>query len=119
MPAFYAFFRAVGEEQENGRKEANEVLKVIEEDALGNKMFFGGDRIGMTDLVLGWLSCWLKSMEEVVGVKLLEPNRFPHLEAWIKNFKQVPEIKEILPDAEKLLAYFKGLRERFVAQASK
>ena len=31
----------------------------------------------------------------------------------------VPEINENLPDAQKLLAYFKGIRERFVAQATK
>ena len=115
----YAFFKDVGEEQEKAAKEAKELLRIIEEHGLGSKKFFGGDKIGMTDLVMGWIACWMECAEEAAGVKLLEPNRFPLLEAWIKNFRQVPEIKENLPDGDKLLAYFQGIRGRLVAQASK
>ncbi|EXB46055.1 Glutathione transferase GST 23 [Morus notabilis] len=117
-PTFFAFFQAVGEEQEEATKEAKEMLKTIEERGLGEKKFFGGDKVGMTDLTFGWIAGWLEYMEEAVGVKLLEPNRFPLLEAWIKNFRDVPVIKENLPDGDKLLVYFKGLREKFIAQAT-
>ncbi|PON55534.1 Glutathione S-transferase, C-terminal-like [Trema orientale] len=72
----------------------------------------------MADLVLGWIAGWLEYMEDAVGVKLLEPQRFPRLMAWIKNFRDVPEIRENLPHGDQFLAYFKGLRERFIAQAT-
>ncbi|GMN50396.1 hypothetical protein TIFTF001_019548 [Ficus carica] len=117
-PTFFAYFQAVGEEQEKVTKEAKEVLKIIEEQGLGEKKFFGGDKVGMADLAFGWIAGWLEYMEEAVGVKLLEPNTFPLLQAWIKNFRDVPVIKENLPDGKKLSVYFKGLREKFIAQAT-
>lgn len=93
--------------------------KLEDHGKLGNnKKFFGGDRIGMTDLVLGWICGWLEPMEEAVGEKILEPNTFPFLEDWIQNFRDVPQIKDTLPNGQKFLAYFMGLRERFVLQAS-
>lgn len=72
----------------------------------------------MTDLIFGWVAGWLEHMEEAGGVKLIEGNEFPRLRAWIKNFKDVPVIKANLPDPEKLLACFKGLRERFIASST-
>lgn len=114
-PTFFAFFHTVGEEQEKATKEAQEVLKVIEDHGLGKRKFFGGEKVGMTDLVLGWITGWLECMEEALGVKLLDPHGFPRLMLWIKNFKDVPVIRENLPHRDELLAYFKGLREKFIA----
>lgn len=72
----------------------------------------------MTDLSYGWLAFWLEPMEEVAGVQVLEVNSFPHLHAWIRNFKEVPLIKENHPDQTRLLAYFKWLREKFTKPAT-
>jgi glutathione S-transferase len=108
----------VGEEQEKATKEAKELLRIIEDDGLGGKKFFGGNEIGLADLAFGWLSGWLEAMEEAVGVKLLEADSFPRLHAWSKNFKEVPVIKESLPVANEMLAYFKRLREMFIASAT-
>ncbi|CAK9179489.1 unnamed protein product [Ilex paraguariensis] len=113
-PTFHAFFRTAGEQQEKAVKEALEVLKILEEKGLGDKKFFGGNNIGLVDISFGWLAHWLEGMEEVVGIKLMEPSTLPRLHKWIKNFKEVPVIQENLPDPEKLLAYFKVLREKFV-----
>jgi len=56
-------------------------------------------------------------MEEAVGVKLLEPGSFPRLHLWTQNFKEVAVIKENLPDYDEMLAYFKSLRQMFMALA--
>ncbi|CAO2839840.1 unnamed protein product [Amaranthus hypochondriacus] len=112
-PTFYAYLRAVGEEQENLAEEAKELLHIIEEKGLGEKSFFGGDRIGFTDICLGWIACWLPLMQEAAGIKLLESNNLPRLQAWSRRFKEVSGIKDSLQDDDKMFNYFKGLRERF------
>ena len=117
-PAFFAFFRGVGEEQEKATKEAKQLLKIIEDHGLGQKKFSGGNKIGLADLAFGWLSAWLEVMEEVVGVKLMEANSFPRLQAWTRSFKEDPMIKGKLPDRDEMLTYFKSLREKFIASAT-
>lgn len=114
MPTFYSYFRAIGEEQEKLANEAKDVLRILEEKGLGEKKFFGGNQIGFTDICLGWIACWLELMQAAAGIKLLESD-FPRLQAWSTRFKEVPEIKESLPDKDKMLTYFRGLRERFTA----
>ncbi|KAL6315565.1 hypothetical protein AAG906_000869 [Vitis piasezkii] len=105
---FYPFYNSnTGEEQEKATKETVEVLKIIEEEALGDEKFFGGEDIGLLDLVLGWFAHWFDIIEELVGVKVLDASKLPRLHAWTENFKEVPVIKENLRDRSKLLAYFK------------
>ncbi|KAM7501532.1 hypothetical protein LguiB_000436 [Lonicera macranthoides] len=111
--------RTVGEEQVKATKEAKEVLRLIEEHALGGKnKFFCGNKIGLTDLVFGWLTDWLQVFEEVNGVKLLDHNSFPKIQAWIENFKEDAVIKENRPNCDEMLLYFKQKREKFIASAT-
>ncbi|CAK7327364.1 unnamed protein product [Dovyalis caffra] len=114
----FAFFRATGEEQEKAAREVLEVLTILEEQCLGDKKFFGGENVGFVDIAYGWLAHWFEGMEEVVGVKLVEPSTLPRLHAWIQNFKEIPVITENLPDREKLLKHFKRLRQMFVSDSS-
>ena len=116
VSTFIAYFRSIGEDREKAKKEAQEALKTIEH-GIGGKKFFGGEKIGLADLALGWIAGWLGAMEESADLKLLESNMFPHLQAWIRNFKEVPEIRENTPHHDELLAYFKSLRERSIASA--
>ncbi|XP_050365543.1 probable glutathione S-transferase [Argentina anserina] len=109
-PIFLKLFHIVGEEHDKARKEAQEVLKIMEEQGIGEKKFFGGGKVGMADLTFGWIAGWFQEMEEAAGAKLLEAN-FPRLEEWIKNFREVTVIKDNLPAHEELLDYFKSLRE--------
>ncbi|KAL5736908.1 hypothetical protein ACOSQ2_031696 [Xanthoceras sorbifolium] len=117
-PYLRTFFQASGEEQEKAAKEIFEMLKILEEKGLGDKKFFGGDTINLVDIAYGWLPLWFESIEEAVGVKVMEPTTLQRLHAWIQNFMEVDVIKENLPDREKLLAHMKKLREMFVANHS-
>ncbi|XWS47070.1 hypothetical protein CRYUN_Cryun14cG0121800 [Craigia yunnanensis] len=115
---FHKFFHTVGEEQVKATKEAKELLKIIEEYGLGEKKFFGGDKIGLTDIAYGWIACWLDVLAEAASVKLLEADSFPQLQAWTENFKEVPLIKDNLPNRDKMLTYFKFRREKIIASAT-
>ncbi|KAF9610778.1 hypothetical protein IFM89_024634 [Coptis chinensis] len=113
------FFLTTGEKREKAAKDCLEMLRTIEEQGgLGEKKFFGGDEIGLADLVMGILARWFGVIEEVVGVKVMEPQEFPRLQAWIKNFKEVPVIKENLPDHEKMVPMYKLRREMLMARTS-
>ncbi|KAL0343763.1 UNVERIFIED_CONTAM: Glutathione transferase GST 23 [Sesamum angustifolium] len=109
----FAFFRSSEEDKEKTAAQVLEALKIIEDRALGDKKFFGGNRIGLVDLSFGWLAHWFGAMQETVGVQVLEPNNLPRLHRWTMDFKQEPVIKENLPDSKELLAHFKRQRERF------
>ncbi|CAI8601707.1 unnamed protein product [Vicia faba] len=95
-------------------EKAQETITIMEEQGLGDKKFFGGNNIGMVDIVYGCLSHWLEGLEEMVGIKLIEEKKFPYLHAWIQNFKQVPLIKENLPDYEKLLVHLQWRRQGYI-----
>lgn len=117
---FYGLFQSTtGEAQEKSSKEIIEVLNILEEQCLGDKMFFGGSSLGLVDISFGWLAYWFEVMEEVVGTKLLEPTTFPRLHAWAQNFKEISLIKENLPDRERLAAHFKRIRESFILESRK
>ncbi|XP_050215634.1 glutathione transferase GST 23-like [Mercurialis annua] len=104
-PTFHALFGAsTKEEQDKAAKEVFEVLKVLEEKALGDNKFFGGDSISLVDLSYGFFAHWFAAVEEVLGLTVLEQSKLPRLYAWTQNFKQVPVIGENLPDYDKMVA---------------
>ncbi|KAL6292360.1 hypothetical protein ACE6H2_000502 [Prunus campanulata] len=115
--AIWMVFRTTGKEQEKFKKESLEILRTIEEHAgtVGKNKFFGGDEIGIVDIAFGWIAQWFEVVEDVVGVKLFEAHAFPCLHAWTQNFKQVPVIKENLPDRDEMLVLFKRARENLLA----
>ncbi|KAL1295690.1 hypothetical protein HN51_056542 [Arachis hypogaea] len=110
------FMRPSKDEEEGAIaiEKAKETLKVMEEKGLGDKKFFGGNNIGMVDIAYGLLCHWLEGLEEITGLKLIDPSQFPRLHAWTQNFKQVPLIKENLPDYEKLLVHLQWRRQQYM-----
>ncbi|XP_043721407.1 probable glutathione S-transferase [Telopea speciosissima] len=119
-PIIYAFYLSVpGEEQDKAIRDCLEMLRTIEEHGLkeDKKKFFCGNKIGLTDLVFGWMAYQWEVMEEIVGVKLMEANSFPRLHTWAENFKSVSVIKENLPDRDRLKAHTKWRREMLIGEA--
>ncbi|PPR94465.1 hypothetical protein GOBAR_AA26202 [Gossypium barbadense] len=112
-------YRADGEEQQAVVKEWLEMLEVMEEHALiGVKKFFGGDKINMVDIAFSFVAHWLGVFEDVLGLEIFEPHKFPRVSSWIQNFKSIPVIKDNLPDADKMSSFYKHVREMILASKS-
>ncbi|KAK4732687.1 hypothetical protein R3W88_025675 [Solanum pinnatisectum] len=116
--SLWMIFRSKGEEQEKAVKDSLEMLNIIEENAFKNQknnIFFIGGKIGIVDIAFGWICYWLKIIEDVGGVKLIEENSLPNLQNWMKKFKEVPLIKESLPNQQKMFFPFKLIRDMLLA----
>lgn len=106
-----------GKEQEKARAPAMENLKYLEEQLEGKK-FFGGEKIGILDLVLGWMANLLSILEEITGQNLINQEKFPLLWKWIHDFSNVPVIKENWPSRDKLITKFQTMRDAYLAAAT-
>ncbi|GLT65369.1 hypothetical protein SLA2020_378070 [Shorea laevis] len=103
-------------EHEKGVEEVDEILKALENE-LAEKSFFGGEKIGLVDIVCNVIGFSLRVYEEAAGVELLTREKFPRVCRWIDEFVCSSVIKENLPPKDKLIAYLRG---RFgTADASK
>ncbi|XP_057998323.1 probable glutathione S-transferase [Hevea brasiliensis] len=99
-----------GKEQEEAIVSTIENLKYLEEELKGKK-FFGGETIGLVDIALGWLACHFNVVEEIIGVKLIEQQKFPLLVAWMQEFSNIPTIQESWPPRDKLFDRYASFRK--------
>ncbi|KAB5519223.1 hypothetical protein DKX38_023542 [Salix brachista] len=99
-----------GKEQEEGFAASMEHLKYLEDEIRGKK-FFGGETIGLADIALGWLAHYLDIVEEIVGLRLIDQEKFPSLAAWKQEFANAPIIRENWPDRDKLVTKYVAMRE--------
>ncbi|KAK4835698.1 hypothetical protein QYF36_013232 [Acer negundo] len=104
-----------GEQQEKEVKEAKEAMEVLEGELKGKK-FFGGDKIGLVDIVLGWISIWLEIMEETAGVRILDSEKCPWIHKWMHNFIDLSFVKENIPPRDRLVHYYQQIRQRVTSQ---
>ena len=111
-------FCSDGEEHLKAKQESLEMLQIVEERGIGEGKFFGGETIGIVDLVYGIFGDWLGVIEEVIGEKLVEADSFPRLHAWIRAFLEAPMIRENRPDRDRMVVTFKALRERLLKSTS-
>ncbi|RZC83760.1 hypothetical protein C5167_046547 [Papaver somniferum] len=58
------------------------------------------------------LAHWLGAVEEVLGVQVLEADKFPRFHRWTERFKEVPVIKDNLPSSDELLSFYEGIKEQ-------
>ncbi|TVU35452.1 hypothetical protein EJB05_17342 [Eragrostis curvula] len=82
------------------------------------KAFFGGDDVGLVDVAPGSHLVWIGVVDEVVGARLLDKARFPGLAAWAERFLAVDAVKEVMPDAGKVMEQYKGFMAKWIASAS-
>ncbi|XP_030515102.1 probable glutathione S-transferase [Rhodamnia argentea] len=112
-PALWRSCRRVGMERENAFGEACALLSVLEAELKDKqKRFFGGDTVGFVDIAGNFIGYWIGVIQEVAGVRLLTPDKFPVLCKWSEDFQNSPIIRENLPPREQLFAFFKARFER-------
>ncbi|XP_010939723.1 glutathione transferase GST 23-like [Elaeis guineensis] len=113
-PATFAVYSTTGEQQQKALQEAQELFKTLEE-ALKGKKFFGGETIGFVDIAAGWLPCWVRIIEEIVSVSIVNENNLPLINAWFDDFMELELVKGSLPPKDKLYALNKARREKLLA----
>ncbi|KAJ7979741.1 putative Glutathione s-transferase [Quillaja saponaria] len=117
--SIWKVFRTNGEEQKKAVEESLEMLRIVEEQCLGEKKFFGGDHINIVDIAFGAIIYWFGVIVEISGFKLFGlDEKLPLLHAWIKNFEELSTIKENLPDRDKLVVFVKTRREATFGSSS-
>jgi glutathione S-transferase len=74
------------------------------------KAFFGGDRIGFVDVVLGGYLGWFGAVDKMIGRRLIDPARTPLLARWEEQFRAAEAAKDVVPDdADKMLEFLQTL----------
>ncbi|KAK3161632.1 hypothetical protein QOZ80_1BG0079540 [Eleusine coracana subsp. coracana] len=124
FPSWRALFKSTTDEQRATAFES--VVPVVEplerafrECSKGKKPFFGADAIGLVDVMLGSHLVWIKVVDEVTGVTLLDEARFPGLAAWAERFMAVDAVREVMPDSDKVMEQYKGFLTKWIASADR
>ncbi|KAL6313428.1 hypothetical protein AAG906_003700 [Vitis piasezkii] len=99
-----------GEEQETAKKEFIECLKLLEGE-LGEKPYFGGEKIGFVDVALVTLSCWFYAYETFGNFSI--EAECPKLIAWTKRCMEKESVLSSLEDPHKFHG-FVGIRKKLV-----
>lgn len=96
-----------GKTAEERVEAAAEVIAVLEtfEGVLGEKEFFGGEKVGLVDVTLGGFIGWLRASEAMCGVRTIDPARTPLVAAWAERFGALEGVREIVPDVPRLVEY--------------
>ncbi|KAL7249791.1 hypothetical protein ACSBR1_011883 [Camellia fascicularis] len=99
-----------GEEQEAAKKEFIDTLKVLEERALGDKPYFGGDKFGFVDAVLIPFYSWFYAYEACGNFSI--EAECPKLISWAKRCMERESVAKTLPDPHRVHGFVLELKKR-------
>ncbi|CAA7038090.1 unnamed protein product [Microthlaspi erraticum] len=93
-------------------KEAQELIMFLEKEVTG-KDFFGGEKIGFLDMVIGTMIpyCGVRAWE-FMGIDMIPEEKFPELNRWIKNLNEVEIVRECVPPREEHIEHLKRNAKR-------
>lgn len=83
------------------------------------KKFFGVDTIGYLDIALGCFLAWLRVIERITNVILLDEAKTPHLFRWAHDFSAEPDVKADMPETDKLFEFSKSFMLKLKAREKK
>ncbi|KAL5544461.1 hypothetical protein UlMin_008245 [Ulmus minor] len=104
-----------GEAREKLVEEAYEKMRLLDE---GLKSFFPDgnpsidtEHLGLLDVVFVSFFGNHKVHEEVLGFKVIDPEKTPLIHCWLKALLDLPLLKETLPPHDKMVAFIKFINE--------
>ncbi|KAK1423918.1 hypothetical protein QVD17_19229 [Tagetes erecta] len=111
------FFPLYEELRQTMNKEGQEAIKeemitatqLLEEAFIkssNGKVYFGGDKIGYLDVVLGCFINWTKHVDELYDFKTFDECRTPQLTKWANNISSHEALKSVAPAKETLTNFF-------------
>uniref|UniRef100_A0ACD5TN74 Uncharacterized protein n=1 Tax=Avena sativa TaxID=4498 RepID=A0ACD5TN74_AVESA len=69
------------------------------------KDYFGGDSIGYLDIALGSHVGWVRAVERMARVSLLDAAKLPSLAAWADRFCAHPGVADVMPDTDRFVEF--------------
>ncbi|KAJ1434280.1 Thioredoxin-like superfamily [Sesbania bispinosa] len=102
------FYTKKGEEHEAAKKEFIDALKLLEEQ-LGDKTYFGGDKLGFVDIALVPFYSWFKAYETFGNLNT--ERDCPKFTAWAKRCLKIESVSKSLPDQQKVYDFIVELRK--------
>jgi glutathione S-transferase len=110
-PTLLSFRNIKEEEAKAAALEQLQEANMLLEDAFvkcgKGKDFFGGDTIGYIDIALGSFLGWLRAIEKMADIKLLDKTKTPRLFGWAERFGLNAAVKDVIPETEKFVEYTK------------
>ncbi|CAL9031276.1 unnamed protein product [Prunus brigantina] len=104
-----------GETQEKALNEVYELLKVLEE---GIKSFypdgiptFEAENLSLLEVVASSILCLFKAPEEILGIKVIDPEITPLLFSWVEALRELSLVQGTIPSHEKIVALLGTLRQ--------
>ncbi|XP_020219797.1 probable glutathione S-transferase [Cajanus cajan] len=101
-------WKSEGEEKEAAKEEFLECLKLIEEQ-LGDKPYFGGDNLGLLDIVLVPLICYTYTYN-IYG-NFINETQYPKIIAWSKRCALKETVSKCLPEEQRVKEVFSKRRQ--------
>ncbi|KAA8524948.1 hypothetical protein F0562_011414 [Nyssa sinensis] len=99
-----------GEEQEAAKKDFIECLKVLE-GALGDKTYFGGDKLGFVDIALIPFYSWFYAYETCGNFSI--EAECPKLISWAKRCMEKESVSKSLAHPHKVNDYILQLKKKY------
>ncbi|KAB2633515.1 glutathione S-transferase U9-like [Pyrus ussuriensis x Pyrus communis] len=104
-----------GEAQEKAPEEVFARLGVFEEGMKeylhGGDSFTNGENLGLLDILMVATFGPYKAHEQVLGFKMLDPDRNPLLFSWVAAMKEHPLVKELDPPHDKLVRLLQFIKQ--------
>lgn len=98
-----------GKQQEEAKKEMIESLKLLEEE-LGDKLYYGGENLGLLDVAFIPYYCWFLSYETCGGFSVQA--ECPKLVEWVPRCQRIESVSTSLVDPLLVFDYVLQLRKR-------